>query len=700
MTLPWWNAHLGGMEQIITPGPPIDLAITGMSCASCVSRVEKVLRRVPGVEAVSVNLATEQAHIIAAPGVTVAVLIAAVETGGYHASLRAAARPRNDRAEGWTLIAGFVLGAPVLAAMALPVPVMVQLVLASLIQAWLGARFYKGGFAALRAGGGNMDVLVALGTSAAWGLSAWDVWAGGPLYFESAVAIILLVRLGKFLEGRAKREAASAIAALHQLRPALAHLAGGGDVPADRLLPGQEIELRPGERVPADGEILAGEGSLDESPVTGEALPVPRGPGAGLLAGTLNLDAVLRLRVTSAPGENFLDRMARLIEAAQAEKPRVQRLADKVSAWFVPVVLVLALLTFAFWHFHGAPLAGAIINAVSVLVIACPCALGLATPAAILAGTGAGAKNGILFRNVDALQAAAHIDTLVFDKTGTLTTGAPRIKDVVVLGALPASRLRAIAAALAACDTHPLSTALRLPGVAPAEAFQALPGQGIRGVVDGHSYVLGSAALVPGVSVPGDGATWSWLAEAGGAALAGFAFSDTLRPDAREAVARLRARGLHVLLLTGDRREAAEALGLGAEIIAGASPARKLEVIRELRAAGRRVAMLGDGINDAAALAAATVGLAMGSGADTAIEAADIALLRPEPMLAVAALDLARKTWAILVQGLFWAMIYNLIGIPLAAFGLLNPMLAGAAMAASSLCVLGNALRLRHWSFT
>lgn len=685
------------MDQGILPERRIDLAIGGMTCASCVARVEKVLRRVPGVGEVSVNLATERAHVLAAPGTADAALIAAVVQSGYSASLAGVRKPRTERGEVWLLLAGFVLGAPVLAGMVLPVPAAVQLVLASVVQLWLGARFYKGGFAALRAGGGNMDVLVALGTSAAWGLSVWDFHTRGPLYFESAVAIILLVRLGKFLEGRAKREAASAIFALHELRPARARLAGGGDVPVARLVPGDEIELRPGERVPVDGEILSGTASLDESPVTGEALPVPRGVGAKLLACTLNLDGVLRLRVTSAPGESFLDRMARLIEAAQTQKPRVQRLADKVAAVFVPVVLVLALGTFIGWHLHGAALPTAVINAVSVLVIACPCALGLATPAAILAGTGAGARAGILFRNADALQAAAVVDTVVFDKTGTLTSGTPRIAHMQVLGAMPAARVREIAAALAACDTHPLSAALRLAGVAGAENVQALPGKGMRGVVDGKAYVLGSAALVPGVSVPADGASWSWLAEEGGAVLAGFGFTDTLRPGAGAAVARLRARGLRVLLLTGDRREAAEALGLGVDIIAGADPARKLEVIRDLRAAGGRVAMLGDGVNDAAALAAANVGLAMGSGADTAIEAADIALLRPEPLLAVAALALARRTWAVLRQGLFWAMIYNLIGIPAAAFGLLNPMLAGAAMAASSLCVLGNALRLRHW---
>lgn len=687
------------MDQNAPPLQQIDLAISGMSCASCVTRVEKALQRVPGVANASVNLATEQARVEAAGGVELAALIAAVRKGGYSAALATDTAPARDKWEAWRLAAGFALGAPVFLAMALPVPGLLQFVLAGIVQIWLGGRFYKGGLAALRAGGGNMDVLVALGTSAAFGLSVWNFATSGPLYFESSIAIILLVRLGKFLEMRARLDAAGAIAALHNLRPATALLASGVEVKLELLAPGDEIELRPGARVPVDGEILAGSGSFDESPVTGEALPVARGPGQRLLAGTLNLDGVLRLRVTGIVGESFLDRMARLITAAQAQKPPVQRLVDRVAAIFVPVVLGLALLTFGGWWLHGAPVGAALINAVSVLVIACPCALGLATPAALLASTGAGARQGILFRNATSLQAAARADVMVFDKTGTLTSGTPRLERVTVLGAMDEAQARDIAAALAANDTHPLSAALRQPGVAPAQELRALPGLGLRGVVAGQAYVLGSAALVPGASAPDDGTSWSYLAEEGGAPLAGFAFTDSLRPGAAEAVARLQKQGLRVLLLTGDRRAAAEALGLGADIIAGATPEKKLEVIRDLRTAGHRVAMLGDGINDAAALAAADIGMAMGAGADVAIEAADISLLRPDPLLAVAALQLARKSWAVLWQGLFWAMFYNVVAIPAAAFGLLNPALAGAAMAVSSLCVLGNALRLLHWRF-
>jgi Cu+-exporting ATPase len=685
------------MDQTL-PARRIELTIGGLNCASCVSRVEKVLKHVPGVQDVSVNLMTGMAHVQGS--VSVSALIEAVSRAGYTATQPEVVKPDTGRRELVELIAAFILSAPVVLGMVLRVPDALQLVLASIVQFWLGARFYRAGFAALRAGSGNMDLLVALGTSAAYGLSVWDFFSGGPLYFESAVAIITLVRLGKYLEGRAKRDAANSIAALQMLRPEVAHVPGGGDVPVSALVPGDEIELRPGERVPADGVIVDGAGSLDESPVTGEALPMTRAAGDKLLAGTLNLNAVLRLRVTALAGESFLDRMARLIEEAQGSKPRVQKLADRVASVFVPVVVVLALCTFGGWLAHGAAYPRAIINAVSVLVIACPCAMGLATPAAILAGTGAAAKRGILFRNADALQAAAHVDTLVFDKTGTLTTGQPHLMQVLTFGDMPEAQAREIAAALAAGDTHPLSAALCLSGIAPARDVTVLPGKGVTGEVDGIRYMLGSAALVPGAPPALGHASWSYLGKAEGTALAGFAFTDTIRPDAHHAVEGLRTMGLRTVLLTGDRKAAGEALvrELGIEnLVTEADPAGKLAKIRELRAAGRRVAMLGDGINDAAALVAADVGMAMGNGADVAIEAADISLLQPEPLLAVAALRWARKTWAVLVQGLFWAMIYNVIGIPAAAFGLLSPALAGGAMAASSLCVLGNALRLRHW---
>jgi Cu+-exporting ATPase len=690
------------MDQAVTRR--VELSIGGMTCASCVARVEKSLGRVPGVAAVTVNLASETAAVRAGNAATLTDLIAAVKNAGYTAAALADAVPYDGKRELFELAAAFFFSAPLLAGMVFHLPGWAGLALATPVQFWLGARFYVAGFKALRAGTGNMDLLVALGTSAAYFLSLSDFFAGGPLYFESSAVLITLIRLGKFLEGRAKRDAAKAVTGLAALRPAMAHVVGGGDKNLAALRLGDVLEVRPGERVPADGVITEGAGSLDESHITGESLPVLREPGALVLAGALNLDAVLRLRVSTGPGESLLDRMGRLIGSAQASKPAVQKLADRVSAVFVPVVLAIAAVTFAAWLLHGAALSVAVINAVSVLVIACPCALGLATPAAILAGTGVAAKYGILIRNADALEHAAKVNFVVFDKTGTLTEGKPKLLEVALFGGAQRENVLGIAASLAAADTHPLSAALRRKDSAAASGIRALPGRGVEGSVGGARYILGSARLVADAGgkapeVAAKGASVSYLATADGAVLAAFSFADAVRPGGAAAVKRLRAMGCGVMMLSGDRAEAANAIGaeLGIKkVISGASPEQKLAEIAAARR-GRRVAMVGDGVNDAPALAAADVGIAIGGGADVAIETADISLLRAEPMLVAEALLLSRFIWRVLLQGLFWAVIYNFIGIPLAAFGLLSPMVAGGAMAASSVCVLGNALRLRKW---
>jgi len=691
------------MDQIVTR--QIELSIGGMTCASCVARVEKSLGRVPGVEAVAVNLASETAEVRARTAASLADLIGAVTKAGYTATARADAVPYDERWALFELGAAVLLSLPLLAGMVFQLPGWVGLALATPVQFWLGARFYVAGFRALRAGTGNMDLLVALGTSAAYFLSLSDFFLGGPLYFESSAVVITLIRLGKFLEGRAKRDAAKAMTGLAALRPALAHVVGAGDKKLAALLLGDVVEVRPGERVPADGIITEGTGSLDESHITGESLPVLREPGAMVLAGALNLNAVLRLRLTTGPGESLLDRMARLIGSAQASKPAVQKLADRVAAVFVPVVLLIAAATFGGWLLHGAALSTAVINAVSVLVIACPCALGLATPAAILAGTGVAAKHGILIRNADALEHAAKVDFVVFDKTGTLTEGKPKLLDVMLLGDALREDVLSIAASLAAGDTHPLSAALRRQNAVAATGVRALQGRGVEGSVGGARYILGSARLVadaggkvPAVTVA-KGATLSFLGTAEGVVLAAFSFIDTVRPGAADVVKRLRDMACGVMMLSGDRAEAAEAIGaeLGiAKIVSEASPEQKLAEIG-LQRGHKTVAMVGDGVNDAPALAAADVGIAIGGGADVAIETADISLLRAEPMLVADALLLSRFIWRVLLQGLFWAVIYNFIGIPLAAFGLLSPMVAGGAMAASSICVLANALRLRNW---
>jgi Cu+-exporting ATPase len=685
------------MDQILNK---TDLAITGMTCASCVSRVEKSIGKLPGVAAVTVNLATETAHVEGGPGLP--ALIAAVEKAGYGATRRGTAPVLADKTELWLLLTSFILTAPLWVDMVWHLPPWVGFALATPVQFWLGARFYVGGYKALRAGTGNMDVLVALGTSAAYALSVGDFFTHGPLYFESSATVITLIRLGKYFEGQAKREAVRAVLGLSRLRPTMALLEDGSRRAVETLQPGEEIKVRPGERVPVDGTILAGLSSLDESFMTGESFPVPRGPGQGVLAGALNLDGALTVRVTAAAGETLLDRMARLIEAAQSSKPAVQKLADRVASVFVPVVLAIAFITFAGWLAAHAALHVAVINAVSVLVIACPCALGLATPAAILAGTGAGAKHGILIRDADALQAAAKVSLVVFDKTGTLTEGKPRLAGLQVLGDLPEAEVRAVAAGLAAQDTHPLSAALRQAAAPAVKNFKALPGRGVEGTVENIRYLMGSAALVgamPDTNLPAE-ATLSYLARADGPVLAAFAFTDTLRPDAAKAVAALQKKGVRTMLLSGDRKAAVEAAGraLGIdEVVGEATPDEKLAAIHAAQAKGDVVAMVGDGVNDAASLAAANAGIAMGSGADVAIESAGISLMRTDVMLVVDALDLARRTWGILREGLFWAMIYNVVGIPLAAFGVLSPTIAGAAMAASSVCVLGNALRLRRW---
>ncbi|HEV7371373.1 heavy metal translocating P-type ATPase [Arenibaculum sp.] len=722
-----------------------DLRVEGMTCASCVGRVEKALSRLPGVTAATVNLATERAHVEAASGaVTTEALVAAIRGAGYEARPVTAdaastgapdeARERSRR-DLMRVVAGAVLSLPMVVGMvgdlmgyAVMPPGWVQFLLATPVQFVLGWRFYRAAWKALMAGTGNMDLLVALGTSAAWGLSTYmllTAHAGHEphLYYEASAVLITFVLLGKWLETRAKGQTAAAIRALIELRPDVARVRRGGaevEVPVDAVRPGDLVVVRPGERIPVDGRIAEGAGSVDESMLTGESLPVEKSEGAAVTAGSIDVDGLLVVETTAVGAETMLAKIVRMVEGAQASKAPIQRLVDRVSAVFVPVVLAIAAATFLGWWLIGGDVANAVITAVSVLVIACPCALGLATPTAIMVGTGAAARLGILIKDAEALERAHAIATVAFDKTGTLTEGRPRVTDVVPAEGVEVRALLATAAALQAGSEHPLAAAVRREAEAGGIAagtpsdFRALAGRGVAGSVDGVRVVFGARRILaedgidPGplagraAALEAEGRTVSWLAEVAPRprVLGLVAFGDTIKPSARAAVERLGRLGIETVMVTGDSRGAAGAVAaeLGIDrVVAEVLPGGKAEVVAGLRGEGTVVAMVGDGINDAPALAAADVGIAMATGTDVAMHTAGVTLMRGDPALVADAIDVSRRTYAKIRQGLFWAFAYNVLGIPLAAAGLLSPVLAGTAMALSSVSVVLNALTLRGW---
>ncbi|MCD7042077.1 heavy metal translocating P-type ATPase [Pseudomonas sp. MAFF 311096] len=716
-----------------------DLPISGMTCASCAGRVERALGKVPGVQSVSVNLANERAHVEVRGQMDPGVLIAAVDKAGYTASL-----PQSESAtdanqaqrlhhERWALLLAILLALPLVLPMLVEpfglhwmLPAWAQFALATPVQFIFGARFYIAAWKAVRAGAGNMDLLVAIGTSAGYGLSIYEWLTAHPgmaphLYFEASAVVIALVLLGKYLESRAKRQTASAIRALEALRPERAIRVLDGreeDVAINALKLNDLVLVKPGERFPVDGEVVEGQSHADEALISGESLPVPKQPGDNVTGGAINGEGRLLVRTLALGAESVLARIIRLVEDAQAAKAPIQKLVDKVSQVFVPTVLVLALVTLVGWWLYGAPLETAIINAVAVLVIACPCALGLATPTAIMAGTGVAARHGILIKDAEALERAHAVSAVVFDKTGTLTSGTPRIAHLAAVDGNEALLLQQ-AGALQRGSEHPLAKAVldacneKGLTVADVTASQSLTGRGIAGTLDGRPLALGNRRLLEesglsagdladsATSWEAEGRTLSWLIEQGAQprVLGLFAFGDTLKPGALEAVEQLKARHISSHLLTGDNRGSArvvaEALGID-DVHAEVLPADKAATVVALKKTGV-VAMVGDGINDAPALAAADIGIAMGGGTDVAMHAAGITLMRGDPRLVPAALEISRKTYAKIRQNLFWAFVYNLIGIPLAAFGLLNPVLAGAAMALSSVSVVSNALLLKTW---
>ncbi len=722
------------------PVQSLELAIEGMTCASCVGRVERALLKVPGVRSAAVNLANERARIEVLGAVDPSLLIQAVEAAGYHAQTIGDQQPATDnserrlRRERLALIAALLLAAPLvipmfgdLLGLHWMLPPWAQFLLATPVQFVLGARFYVAGWKAVRAGAGNMDLLVAIGTSAGYGLSLYQWWAAPAgamphLYFEASAVVIALVLLGKYLESRAKRQTSAAIRALEALRPDRAVRVVDDheeEVAIAALRLDDLVLVKPGERFPVDGEVVEGESQADEALISGESLPVAKAPGDRITGGAINGEGRLLVRTTALGGETVLARIIRLVEDAQAAKAPIQKLVDKVSQVFVPAVLVIALLTLAGWWWAGAPVEVALINAVAVLVIACPCALGLATPAAIMAGTGVAARHGILIKDAEALEVAHAVTAVAFDKTGTLTSGKPRVVHLHAVDGDEAALLRA-AGALQRGSEHPLARAvlerceengLTVPDVARS---QSLTGRGIAGDLDGRSLALGNRRLLDEQGLTagdladkagaweGEGRTLSWLIETTPQArvLGLFAFGDSLKDGAAEAIAGLNARHIRSHLITGDNRGSArvvaEALHIDS-VHAEVLPADKAAVVAELKQGGAVVAMVGDGINDAPALAAADVGIAMGGGTDVAMHAAGITLMRGDPRLVPAALEISRRTYRKIQQNLFWAFIYNLVGIPLAALGFLSPVVAGAAMAMSSVSVVSNALLLKRW---
>lgn len=724
---------------------PFTFDVEGMTCAACSSRIEKVLAATPGVRGSQVNLALERADVSLEEGVDPSVVLTAISEAGYEASLRrqgsdmaAQERAREAHArneahrEGWHLAVALLLALPLVAPMLLtPFGIDLHLkpswqwLLATPVQFGAGFRFYRGAWRAVRSFSANMDVLVALGTGAAYAFSAVAVIRLGDhahdhLYFESGAVVIVALLAGKLLEARAKGGTAAAVRALLKLQPPTARRLVGesaSEVKLADLRSGDRIEIRPGDLVPVDGVVEDGISEVNEALLTGESLPVRKTVAARVIAGTQNGTGRLVVRATAIGEDSVLARMSRAVERAQNARPPVQSQVDRVTSIFVPVVLVLALTTFLGWLMLTGDLEQALIPAVSVLVIACPCALGLATPTAIVAGIGAAARAGILLREPAVIERAGLIDTVVFDKTGTLTIGHPRLLSVTAVpddSAQARDRLLRLAASAQRPSEHVLGRALisaaleRGVAVEPPAEFVAVPGGGIRANVGQHRLVIGTAALIGDdggeaerlAAVIATRGETPVLVAIDGRFSGAFGLADAMRETASAAVDALKMAGIRTILLSGDRPETVAAIAarlMVDEAHGGIDPRGKSAFIAGQKAAGRRVAMVGDGVNDALALAEADIGIAMGSGSDVAIEAADVALMRDEPRLVAAALDIAARTKRKISHNLLFAFVYNVIGIPLAMAGALSPAFAGAAMALSSVSVLASALMLTLW---
>ena len=715
------------------PGDRRELAIGGMSCATCVGRVEKALSTAPGVLKAEVNLATERAVVEGIAGLLrPSELIGSVRDAGYDAELLTgdadreremqAAEAGRLRRDLIRVAAAAVLSVPLLLPMlGVALPGWLALALATPVQLVFGARFYLNAWRALRAGTGNMDLLVALGTSAAYFYSASVVASGsaGDTFFEAAAVVITLILFGRWLEAKARRSTGAAVRALLALRPERARVERGGreiEIPVGAVSVGDVVVVRPGERLPVDGRVLSGNSAVDESLLTGESLPVEKQPGEVAIGGSINGGGLLRIETTAVGAQSMLAGIISLVEGAQAKKARVQRLVDQVAAVFVPIVLLCALIAFLGWFLLAGSFVAGLVAAVAVLVIACPCSLGLATPTALMAGTGVAAKGGILIRDIEALERVHCVDVVVLDKTGTMTEGRPKVTEIIPTK-IDETELLALAAAAQTGSEHPLAAAvlaraqgLQLPQL---HQFQSHAGRGLTARVGGRGIAIGNRLLMTAYGVRtmledaareleerGRTVMWISVIEPEPLLLGLIAVMDPVKSTAAEAVRRLHEAGIKTVLLTGDNARTAHAVAsaLGiAEVRAEVLPQDKAAEVDRLQRAGHVVAMVGDGVNDAPALAQADIGIAMGSGTDVAMQAAGITLMRGDPLLIADAIAISRRTYRKIRQNLFWAFFYNVIGIPLAGLGLLNPVIAGAAMALSSVSVVSNALLLRCW---